>query len=143
MSAGPAKTINDAIRVCRPDEPLEVGDARYQDFSSIRGIAVEKLIGRRLESYADNAYAYIALAGHRGSGKSTELYRVKEWAESHRYLTIYTMVDQELDPFDVDYPDLLLLVARLLESEFRLRKWPLDEDTGGGPAMVCGRHQDL
>ncbi|MBC7233276.1 MAG: hypothetical protein H5T68_08575 [Chloroflexi bacterium] len=130
MAIKAATDITEAIRVCRPDEPLEPGDSRYQDFSQIRGMALDKRIGRRLESYTSGGeYAYIALAGHRGCGKSTELYCVKKWAEAQGYLTIYTRVDQELDPFDVDYPDLLLLVARLIESEFRARNWPLDAKT--------------
>jgi len=130
MSIKPAKRIMDAIRLCRPDEPLAAGDPRYQDFSSIRGIALEKRIGLHLESYAKgDEYVYIALAGHRGSGKSTELYRVQRWAESHDYVTICTSVTDELDPIEVDYSDLLLLVARLVESEFRKREWSLDAKT--------------
>lgn len=130
MTTKPVTDVTEAIRACRPDEPLKPGDPRYQDFSPVRGMALDKRIGRRLESYAAGGeYVYIALAGHRGCGKSTELYYVKQWAEAHSYLTIYTRVDQELDPFEVDYPDLLLLVARLIESEFRARNWPLDDKT--------------
>jgi len=118
----PATNILDAIRNCAPDEPLQPGDKRWQDFSSVRGLALEKRMSRRLESYAKGGrFAYLALAGHRGCGKSTELYRVKKWAEDHGYLAIYTRVNEELDPYDVDYPDLLLLISRVIEAEFRRR----------------------
>jgi len=127
----PATNILDAIRICAPDEPLKPGDERWQDFSSVRGgLALEKRVARRLESYTSGGeYVYMAVAGHRGCGKSTELYRVKKWAEDSGYLAIYTRVNEELDPFDVDYPDLLLLISRAVEAEFRRLDWTLDRKT--------------
>ena len=74
MTTMPVTTVSEAIRVFRPNEPLKPGDPRYQDFSSIRGMALNERIGRLLESYSPNdEYVHVALSGHRGSGKSTEL----------------------------------------------------------------------
>jgi len=123
----PAASIKEAIALCAPDEPLLPEDPRWQDFSQVRGIALAQKINRRLESYtAAGRHAYIALAGHRGCGKSTELYRVKHRAEELGYLVLYTRVDEELDPYEVDYSDLLLLISRLVEEAFRQEGMPLD-----------------
>lgn len=34
----PARTIEEAIRLCAPDEALPAGDPRWQDFSPVRGL---------------------------------------------------------------------------------------------------------
>lgn len=130
MTIRPARTIQEAIRLCDPTEPLEGDDPRWQDFSPVRDISLEEKIARRLESYtAGGRYIYIALAGHRGSGKSTELHRVKRRAEGLGYYVLYSRVDEELDPYDVDYPDLLLLISRLIEATFREEGMPLEQRT--------------
>ena len=127
MEIKPATTIEEAIALCAPDEPLPAGDPRWQDFSQVRGIALAQKLNRRLESYtAAGRYICVALSGHRGCGKSTELYRVKHRAEQLGYLVLYTRVDEELDPYDVDYSDLLLLISRMVEEAFRREGMPLD-----------------
>lgn len=131
MGTQPAKTIEDGIRACRPDEPLAPGDERYEDFSSVRGLSLEGLMGKRLQNYAAGGrFAHLVLAGHRGSGKSTELYRLQRWAEAQGYVVVSAQVDTLLvDPFEVDYSDLLLLQARLIEERFRTANLPLQAET--------------
>jgi hypothetical protein len=131
VTGKPAKTIQDALRLCRVDEPLPPGDWRYEDFAEIRGLKLEKAMGRQLEGLAaGERYAHLLLAGHRGCGKSTELCRLQHWAEGQGYATIYAEVNTLLaDTEEVEYSDLLLLEARLIEEHFRQHGWPLEAKT--------------
>jgi hypothetical protein len=65
--------------------------------------------------------------GHRGSGKSTELLRLKARLEESGYVVLYIEADEELDPNDLQYTDLLLSIARhvisdLKQNNIRLRE---------------------
>jgi hypothetical protein len=124
------QTILEAIARCDPEEPLQPGDRRWMDFDAVRGIALQSHIGKLLRA-AETArkYEHIALAGHRGSGKSTELNRVIDDAKSRGYLTLYAGVTETVDPNEISFGDVFLLMARLLEHRFRTdaRLEPLPE----------------
>jgi hypothetical protein len=54
-------------------------------------------------------------AGHRGAGKSTELLRLKEDLERQKYYVVYFAADEEdIDPEDAQYTDILLACTRRL-----------------------------
>jgi len=72
-------------------------------------------------------YAHIPLAGHRGCGKSTELFRVQEAAEKEGFLVLYARVYEELTSTDVTDAELMLLISFLLERPFR-EKAPLESE---------------
>ena len=126
------QSILEAIARCDPEEPLEPGDPRWVNFDAVRGIALQSRIGKLL-SAAETAHKYehIALAGHRGSGKSTELNRVIDDALSRGYLTIYAGVTEAVDPNEISFGDVFLLMTRLLEDTFRkdAKLEPLPEKT--------------
>ncbi|MBM4026396.1 MAG: ATP-binding protein [Planctomycetes bacterium] len=63
------------------------------------------------------------LAGHIGSGKSTELRRVQKDLETRedRFFTVFCQVLEDIDPSDADFPDILLAIMRQVAAEFRER----------------------
>ena len=127
-----ADAIIEAIGRCDPEEPLGPGDPRWHDFDPVRGTTLHRRIAQRLRgAEAQKKYSHIALAGHRGCGKSTELYRVKAEALAEGYLPLYALVNEQADPNQVGFGDLLLLMLRLLDNAFRTdhRLKPLPEKT--------------
>ncbi|NLS94026.1 MAG: ATP-binding protein [Planctomycetaceae bacterium] len=61
------------------------------------------------------------LAGHNGSGKSTELFRLKKDLEDGdpSYCVVYLQADEHLDRNDVDFPDVLLALVRQLAVDLK------------------------
>ncbi len=121
--------IIESIGRCNPDEPLNPGDPRWCDFDPARGTNLHDRIARRLRgAEAEHKYSHIALAGHRGCGKSTELARVMDQARSEGYLPLYAVVNEQADPNEIGFGDLFLLMLRLLDETFdadkRLKSLP-------------------
>ena len=111
--------IIDAIGRCNPDEPLNPGDPRWCDFDPARGTNLHDRITRRLRgAEAERKFSHIALAGHRGCGKSTELARVMDRAKDEGYLPLYAVVNEQADPNEIGFGDLFLLMLRLLDEAF-------------------------
>lgn len=61
------------------------------------------------------------LAGHRGSGKSTELRRLQRELESgkERFFTVFCEILEDIEPNDVDFPDVLIAIVRQMADQFR------------------------
>ncbi len=111
--------IIEAIGRCNPDEPLNPGDPRWCDFDPARGTNLHDRITRRLRgAEAERKYSHIAVAGHRGCGKSTELARVMDRAKAEGYLPLYAVVNEQADPNEIGFGDLFLLMLRLLDEAF-------------------------
>ena len=111
--------IIDAIGRCNPDEPLNPGDPRWCDFDPARGTNLHDRIPRRLRgAEAERKFSHIALAGHRGCGKSTELARVMDRAKDEGSLPLYAVVNEQADPNEIGFGDLFLLMLRLLDEAF-------------------------
>lgn len=111
--------IIEAIGRCNPDEPLNPGDPRWCDFDPARGTNLHDRIARRLRgAEAERKFSHIAVAGHRGCGKSTELARVMDQARSEGYLPLYAVVNEQADPNEIGFGDLFLLMLRLLDDAF-------------------------
>ncbi|HRQ38685.1 MAG TPA: AAA family ATPase [Chloroflexota bacterium] len=110
----------EAIGKCDPEEPLSPGDPRWQNFDPVRGSNLHKRISRRLRS-AESAHkhSHIALSGHRGCGKSTELNRIMDQARQDGYLPLYCVVNEMADPNEVGFGDVFMLMLRLLDDAFR------------------------
>ena len=86
----------------------------YVDLDEVRGnmdtvSRLEKTI-----RFAQGKPTCQVLAGHKGSGKSTELLRLKKQLESddNPFFVVYVQADEHLDGNDVDFPDVLVAIVR-------------------------------
>ena len=67
------------------------------------------------------------LTGHRGSGKSTELWRLRHAlqepsGEAPRLFVVQVQADDELDRNDVDFPEVLIAIVRQVAAQLRKRR---------------------
>lgn len=97
-----------------PFRPLPAGDPAYVDCSEVRGdgdILVE--VGREI-LLSDRMTSQL-YAGHRGAGKSTELLRLQKYLNDNGCFVVYFAADEEdIDPEDAQYTDILLACTRHL-----------------------------
>ncbi len=133
----PVRTLRDAYNTADPAVPLPSGDPRYVDCTDVRGN--RDVVRQTFDTitWSDSNTAQL-LTGHRGCGKSTELLRLQARLEEAGYTVIYFGADDDLDVNDIIYSDLLLAVARRIESELRdEHDIKLDPQTAGKhPALV-------
>jgi hypothetical protein len=66
------------------------------------------------------------LTGHRGSGKSTELWRLRRELEdpgegAGRMFVVQVQADNDLDRNDIDFPDVLIAIVRQVAEQLRAR----------------------
>jgi len=103
--------------------PLTVAQKElYIDFNEVRGGAnvVNTLASRiRLQSGATCQ----VLAGHDGSGKSTELYRLQGELESgeEKYFVVFCEAEKDIDRNDVDFPEVLIAIIRQMTEQLQQR----------------------
>src|SRR5208282_4312971 len=109
----PATTLREAFQATNPQQSLGSGDPYYVDLTQARNSHATVHIKQTIENCAEGQPSAIAFSGHRGSGKSTEL-RQLEQALSSSCFMLYLDVTDFLDPQDIDYTDLFLLVSRKL-----------------------------
>ncbi|MDI9336643.1 MAG: hypothetical protein QM520_06415 [Gammaproteobacteria bacterium] len=115
-----ATNLGEVYRACNPDQPLSARDDRYVDLAQARGTKViTTTMARRIENCHTGEFLQQLFTGHRGSGKSTELLRLKEELKSRRFFAIYIDVEGLLDLADLDYLDVLLSIAKQTEEELR------------------------
>ena len=123
----PISDVHLVPRACDPSEPLLPGDARYADWNALRqGIGSADL--ERDLKRADGNYHHGILCGHRGCGKSTELLRLKDWADQHGFLAVHTEVDTHLGQIDLQFSDLFLLAATAVEEAMKEFGEPLADE---------------
>ncbi len=122
-------------RAANPSRPLKVAqkeDRRYYvDFSSVRGGDIVSEIGRTIVQLSPADPTTQLFTGHIGSGKSTELFRLKGGLEQQNFHVVYFESDRDLEMADVDISDILLMIAHQvtesLEAEgIRLRPTKLE-----------------
>ncbi|HYF35850.1 MAG TPA: hypothetical protein VD994_11205, partial [Prosthecobacter sp.] len=109
------------------NEPLwDPHDPRYVDTSPGRALGYERLFkSLGMDSQTDtlkvrHARQYHLFCGHRGSGKSTELRRLKERLNKENlFRVIFLDVLEDLDVNSLQYPDVCLALARRLLNELK------------------------
>ncbi len=112
----PATTLREAFQATNPQQSLASGDPYYVDLTQARNSRATDYMKQMIENCGEGQYSPVALSGHRGSGKSTELRQLEQALGSCCFMLYLDIIDF-LDPQDVDYTDLFLLVCRqLLES---------------------------
>ncbi|MCP4344344.1 MAG: hypothetical protein GY795_02325 [Desulfobacterales bacterium] len=116
-----AKNPKQVRRVARPFH-LEAGDPRYVVLDSVRGDNVREKLKRILyidPEDTDREPAHISYAGHRGNGKTTELFGFMDDVKDD-FFFVYKEAYSDLAVYDLDYSDLMLyLVTMALEGVCR------------------------
>jgi len=115
--------ITRLFQVCDPLESLHPDDPRWVDFSEVRGEdnVVESFARDIRRARADGANVKL-FSGHRGIGKTSELFRLKALLEKGGdgrpgFVVVYCDVSEKLDENDLDFPDLLVFVAAQLQQQ--------------------------
>jgi nucleoside-triphosphatase THEP1 len=102
-------------QACNPS-PLDYGNAEarkyYIDFSSVREGNVTGELGRTISLLSPDKPTCQLFTGHIGSGKSTELQRLKAELAQQGFHAVYFESSQVLEMADVDVTDILLAIAR-------------------------------
>jgi hypothetical protein len=106
--------ISELARIFAPDVPLKPGDKRYVECSVERG-SDEMLNHMANTIYRSEGNNCLLLSGHRGCGKTTELFRLQQMIlRSSAYFVAYCEADSYVDPSDVEYTDVLLAIIQQL-----------------------------
>jgi hypothetical protein len=63
-------------------------------------------------------YEKVAVAGNRGSGKSTELNRAETELQENGYVTLWASVNENLDPKEISFSDIIRLIVQLIDDRF-------------------------
>lgn len=98
----------------------------YVNLDSIRGDSgVVRELERKIR-YASQNTCQI-LAGHKGSGKSTELWKLREQLEhtvdgGEKFFVVNVRADEHMDRNDVDFPEVLIALVRQLATELLNRE---------------------
>lgn len=102
-----------------PFRPLPAGDPAYVDCTDVRGDGdILESLGREI-LYSDRITCQL-YAGHRGAGKSTELLRLQQFLDEKGFFVVYFAADEEdIDPEDVQYTDILLACTRNILAAFK------------------------
>ena len=124
-----AKTIAEAYQVCNPDKPLSPDDDHYVDLTENRGVKqIAQTVTRRIKRSEADAHIKLLFTGHHGSGKTTELLRLQQELEANCFFTIYMDVEDMLDLGSLSYLDVLVAIARQVQTALEQRKLPLSAE---------------
>ncbi|MTJ09883.1 P-loop NTPase fold protein [Anabaena sp. UHCC 0204] len=102
-----------------PFQPLPAGDPVYVDCHEVRGDGdILEAVGNEI-LYSDRNTCQL-YAGHRGAGKSTELLRLQKYLDENGFFVVYFAADEEdIDPEDVQYTDIILACTRNILAVFK------------------------
>lgn len=106
----PAKNLEELAITLR-EEPLSATDERYVDLSEARGDTTRRRLTRRLRSNSSDNFLHMAIASHRGSGKTTEIKRLMQDIQGS-YYCLYLEANVEANARQLDLEDLLLILTR-------------------------------
>ncbi|OQA40885.1 MAG: hypothetical protein BWY52_02753 [Chloroflexi bacterium ADurb.Bin325] len=110
-----ARTIKDVFNAVNP-LPLPSGDPRYVDCAAVRGNEDVVTLLFNAIHWSDQPKTAQLFTGHRGCGKSTELFRLQKRLEDAGYAVIYFGADEAIDVEDVNYSDVLVAIAQQVFS---------------------------
>lgn len=103
--------------------PLEPGQQDlYVDLDPVRGgQGIVQRLARTIRLSGGQPTCQV-LTGHRGSGKSTELWQLRHELQEpsddgKRYFVVQVQADDDLDRNDVDFPDVLIAIIRQLAAQ--------------------------
>ena len=108
---------------------MQEDDLRRADLTALRhGSSIQPLQDRFITPLDDGEFHHLLLCGHRGAGKSTELLALKDWTEQQGFLAVWTEVNERYGMMELDYSDLFLLAAVLVEKAMIDFKRPLPQE---------------
>lgn len=116
--------LNDAYNHFDPKRPIPPSNPFYVNCDQVRGEQGEKVAKRMATelSIIQDDYAHFLFTGHVGSGKSSELLKVKELLEKdYKFSVVYFDAYEELDLYNVHHTDLLLAIAYHLYNEKEIK----------------------
>lgn len=128
----PVKSLDRVIEVCNPQVAIDREELLpyYVDCSPVRGGASIEQLERFIRG--SQRATHQLLSGHRGCGKTSEIYRLRRRLEGggggKRYKTISMDADEELDVNDVSLVDLILAIIKRVRQEteavgYRWTQW--------------------
>lgn len=98
-------------------DPLQPHDPRYIPLGDVRQDNIPRDLYRALKAAVGHPRgkpAHLCYAGHRGNGKTTELFMVMEKLKKEApFHFVYQAADADLATSDLDYPDLMLYLAKM------------------------------
>lgn len=107
-------------QACNPIRPLTVSDPLdrqyFINFSEVRGGDVVSELGRTIAVLYPNQPTAQLFTGHVGSGKSTELMRLKAYLESQSFHVVYFQSDQDLEMGNVEVTNVLMAITRRVSA---------------------------
>lgn len=125
----PAKDIFNAYHACDPKDSLEKGDPRYVDLREVRsGRNLAQAIHRRIKATQHPKYHQHLITGHKGCGKSTELRQIKGDLQENGLFCVYLNIEKILDVHDLEYLDVLLEIARVVNERLREEEIELPDE---------------
>lgn len=114
--------IRGFIRACKPDAKLDITnpvDKKYYiDFSSVRGGNIIEQMCYHITDNEDES-TYQLLTGHIGTGKSTELLRLKSLLINEGYHVVYFEAKDDLEMRDLELTDILLAIAAQVDKSLK------------------------
>lgn len=122
--------ITRLYQACEPLESLHPVDPRWVDFDEVRGDEnVVQIYARSLRRAPPDRPDFKLFTGHRGVGKTSELFRLKDLLEQPQgsdkgFLVVLCDVSDRLDVNDLDWPDLLVFVAAQLQRQLADKELP-------------------
>jgi AAA ATPase domain len=124
--------LKDIFNSFDPFQALPANDPRYVDCGAVRGDAdITSTLGRKL--LRANSNMCQLYGGHRGSGKSTELLRLKAHLEQKNCWVVYFAAEEnDIEPSDTEYTDIIVAITKHILAEVKganstaLQKWISD-----------------
>ena len=127
---GPLPPLTRLYRACEPNDPISPDDERYVNCDDVRGTNLPRAFERSLRRVDPGRWEVKVFAGHRGVGKTSELYRLRSMLEKPEvpgdrpFHVIFADVGKSLDLNDLAFPDLLVFTAAEALRQLREAKVP-------------------
>jgi energy-coupling factor transporter ATP-binding protein EcfA2 len=130
IEAHPPKTLLEVLQKIELEKALELNDPRFVDTRAARGS--EKILSRlarkfgldlATSTFAPTTSRHVLFFGHTGSGKSTELRHYAEHLSGpDRFLVVEVDISLALDRHNVQYADVLMVMAKALLEALNLKQ---------------------